>query len=67
MKLLERFGMVDYKSVSTPMELNFKKLSGRATGPVLENPTEYHRGLDVLSEHLSGCMFCSEHFDSTHG
>jgi len=24
-KLLERFGMVDCKSVSTPMELNFKK------------------------------------------
>ena len=27
--------MVDYKSVSTPMELNFKKLSGNAAGPVL--------------------------------
>ena len=41
MKLLERFGMVDYKSVLTPMELNFKKLSGNAAGPVLANPTEY--------------------------
>ena len=55
MKLLERFGMVDYKSVSTPMELNFKKLSGSAAGPVLVNPTK------------SGRMFCSEHFESTHG
>ena len=34
-KLLEKFGMVDYKSMSTPMELNFKKLSGSAVGPVL--------------------------------
>ena len=41
MKLLERFGMVDCKSVSTPMELNFKKLSGNTVGPVLANPTEY--------------------------
>ena len=40
-RLLERFGMVDCKSVSTSMELNFKKLSGSAAGPVLANPTEY--------------------------
>ena len=33
--------MVDCKSVSTPMELNIKKLSGNAVGPVLANPTEY--------------------------
>ena len=31
-KLLERFGMVDCKSMSTPMELNFKKLSGNVAG-----------------------------------
>ena len=40
-KLLERFGMVDCKSVSTPMELNFKKLCGSVSGPELANPTEY--------------------------
>ena len=40
-KLQERLGMEDCKSVSTPMELNFKKLSGSAAGPVLANPTEY--------------------------
>ena len=41
-KLLERFGMVDCKSVSSPMELNFMKLSRSAAGPVLSNPTKYH-------------------------
>ena len=47
-KLLERFGMVDFKSMSTPMELNFKKLSGSAVGPVLENPTEYRQLVGAL-------------------
>ena len=42
LKLLERFGMMHCKSVSTPMELNFKKLSGNTVGPMLENPTKYH-------------------------
>ena len=48
MKLLERFGMVDCKSVSTPMELNFKNLSGSAAGPILANPTEYHQLIGAL-------------------
>jgi len=47
-KLLERFGMVDCKSVSTPMELNFKKLSGSTAGPVLANPTEYRQLVGAL-------------------
>ena len=34
-KLLEKFGMVDYKSMTTPMELNFKKLCGSVVGPNL--------------------------------
>ena len=38
MKLLERFGMLDYKSMSTSLELKFNKLSGSAIGPMLENP-----------------------------
>ena len=67
-KLLERFGMVDCKSMSTPMELNFKKLSGSVVGPMLANPSvSTHRGPNVLSEHPSGRMFCNEHFESTHG
>ena len=48
MKLLERFGMVECKSVSTPIELNFKKFSGSATGPVLSNPTEYRQLVGAL-------------------
>ena len=48
MKLLEIFGMVDSKSVSTPMELNFKKLCGNAVGPELGNPTEYRQLVGAL-------------------
>eukprot|EP00253_Pinus_taeda_P016165 PITA_16165 len=40
-KILERFGMVDCKPVTTMMELDFKKLSGSATEPILRNATEY--------------------------
>eukprot|EP00253_Pinus_taeda_P015121 PITA_15121 len=40
-KILKIFGMVDCKPVTTPMELNFKKLCGSATGPKLENAFEY--------------------------
>ena len=47
-KLLERFGLVDYKFVSTPMELNFKKLSESIVGPMLANPTEYHQLVGAL-------------------
>ena len=43
MKLLERFGMVDCKSVTTSMELNFKKLCGSVAGPELRYPTEYRQ------------------------
>ena len=47
-KLLEIFGMVDCKSVSTPMELNFKKLRGSVVGPVLSNPIEYLQIIGAL-------------------
>lgn len=43
MKLLERCGMVECKSVSTPMDLNFKKLCGSATGAALANPSKYQQ------------------------
>eukprot|EP00253_Pinus_taeda_P027161 PITA_27161 len=39
-KILERFSMVDCKPVTTPMELDFKKLRGSVAGPVLRNATE---------------------------
>lgn len=56
MKLLKRCGMVDCKSVTTPIELNFKKLCGSVVGPGLANPSEYRQlvgGPNVLSELLS--------------
>lgn len=40
-KILERFGMVDCKPVTTLMELDSKKLSDSAVGSVLQNATEY--------------------------
>ena len=47
-KLLKRFGMVDCKSLSTPVELNFKKLSGNVVGLMLTNPTEYRQLVGAL-------------------
>eukprot|EP00253_Pinus_taeda_P001733 PITA_01733 len=47
-KILERFGMVDCKPVTTPMELDFKKLSGSVIGPVLQNATEYRQLVGAL-------------------
>jgi len=40
-KLLQRFDMVECKSLPTPMEMNFKKRCGEAAGPELANPSEY--------------------------
>ena len=52
--------MVDYKFMSTLMELNFMKLSGSAAGPVLENSTEYHQLVGALmflvNTHLNVCF-----------
>ena len=56
MKLLERFGMVDCKFVSTPMELNFKKLSGSVVGPVLSNPIEYRQLVGALMFLVNTCL-----------
>jgi len=57
-KILERFGMVDCKPVTTPIELNFKKLCCSATGPELGNASEYRQLIGALmfgelpSEHM---------------
>ena len=40
--------MVDYKSVTTPMDLNFKKLCRSAAGPDLGNPSEYRQLVGAL-------------------
>ena len=47
-KILERFGMVDCKPVTTPMELDFKKLSSSAAGPILRNATKYQQLVGAL-------------------
>lgn len=47
-KLLEWFGMVDYKPLITPMELNFKKLCGSVVGRELGNPYEYRQLIGAL-------------------
>ena len=47
-KILERFGMVDCKPVTTPMELKFKKLCGCAAGTELGNAYEYRQLIGAL-------------------
>jgi len=47
-KLLERFGIVECKSLATPMEMNFKKLCGDVVGPDLANPSEYRQLIGAL-------------------
>ena len=47
-KLLERFGMVDCKFMTTLMELNFKKLCGNVVGLELGNPTKYRQLVGAL-------------------
>ena len=55
MKILERFGMVDCKSMTTPMELNFKKLCGSVAGPDLGNPFEYRQLVGALMFLVNSC------------
>eukprot|EP00253_Pinus_taeda_P012082 PITA_12082 len=47
-KILERFGMVDCKPVTTPMELDFKKLSSSAAESVLRNATKHQQLVEAL-------------------
>eukprot|EP00253_Pinus_taeda_P009788 PITA_09788 len=47
-KILETFGMVDYKPMTTPMDLDFKKLSGSVVRHVLQNATEYRQLIGAL-------------------
>ena len=48
--------MVHCKSMSTPMELNFKKLCGNVVGPTLENPTEYRQLIGALMFLVNSCL-----------
>ena len=47
-KLLERFGMLDCKFVTTPMELKFKKLCESVVGPDLGSPSKYRQLMGTL-------------------
>eukprot|EP00253_Pinus_taeda_P028312 PITA_28312 len=55
MKLLERFGMVDCKSVTTLMELNFNKSCRSAARPDLGNPSEYRQLIGALMFLVNSC------------
>ena len=69
-KLLERCGMVDCKSVTTPMELKFKKLCGSGAGPGLANPSEYHQlvgALMFLVNSRPDICFVVKHVESIYG
>ena len=47
-KILERFGMLDCKPVTTPMELNFKNLCGSVAEIELGNASEYRQLIGAL-------------------
>jgi hypothetical protein len=46
--VLRRFGMLDCKSMSTPMIFNLKKLHDQATGSDPEDPSVYHQIIGFL-------------------
>ena len=48
LKLLERFGMTECKSLPSSMEINFKKLCGEVVGPNFVNPSKYRQLIGAL-------------------
>ena len=48
MDVLKRFGMMDCKSMSTPMVTNLKKLHDSDTGSDLVDPTMYRKLIGSL-------------------
>ena len=69
MKILERFGMVDCKPMTSPMELNFKKLFGSAAGHELGNASEYRQLIGALMFLVNSRqdMFFSQHVEPIYG
>lgn len=55
MKLLERFGMVECKSLTTSMEINFKKLCEYVVGLDLENPSKYQHLIGPFMFFVNTC------------
>ena len=65
--------MVDCKLVTTPMELDFKKLSSSAAGPILQNATKYRQLVRalmfLLNSHPNICFavnMLSKHVEEPH-
>jgi hypothetical protein len=58
--VLRRFGLLDCKSITTPMISNLTKLHDQATGSDPEDPTIYYWVLDVPSTHQTGQLLHSE-------
>jgi len=60
-ELYSGFGMVNFKPVTTSMELNFQKLCGSNARPDLGNAYEFHKLIHivVLGELPFRHMFCS--------
>eukprot|EP00253_Pinus_taeda_P003201 PITA_03201 len=54
-KILERLGMVDYKPLTTLMDLDFKKLCSIVVGPALGNATEYRQLIGALMFLVNSC------------
>ena len=54
-KILERFGMVNCKPVTTRMELNLKKLCGSVAGPEMGNASEYRQLIGALMFLVNSC------------
>eukprot|EP00253_Pinus_taeda_P017331 PITA_17331 len=56
-KLLERFGMIECKSLATPTEMNFKKLCGEAARLDMANPSEYRELIGALMFLVNTCPY----------
>jgi len=54
-KLLERFGMTECKYLTTPMEMNVKKLCGDVVGLDLANPSKHHQLVWALMFLMNTC------------
>eukprot|EP00253_Pinus_taeda_P012298 PITA_12298 len=55
-KILKRFGMVGCKPVTTPMDLNFKKLRDSVVGPELGNASKYRQIIGGLKFLVNSCL-----------
>ena len=63
-EILKRFGMMDYKAMTTPMALNLKLLSDASLDSVdAKNASSDDWVLDVPDEHETRYLLCYEHLE----